>query len=134
AEAVETLTWAGRHYAHVAGYQLVRMPLYAGRLVARAPRGLVRLVGGLVRWTFDLEGEPARMAAVRKSDYDGYLKLSRQRDIRVRARGWMTGLILAALLVLAVVTVNQPTAAQWGLLAVIVALLGIIGKPADRPL
>ncbi|WP_406673715.1 cell division protein FtsK [Nonomuraea sp. N2-4H] len=134
AEAVETLTWAGRHYAHVAGYQLVRTPLYAGRLVARAPRGLVRLVGGLVRWTFDLEGEPARMAAVRKSDYDGYLKLSRQRDIRVRARGWMTGLILAALLVLAVVTVNQPTAAQWGLLAVIVALLGIIGKPADRPL
>ncbi|TDC90957.1 hypothetical protein E1292_43090 [Nonomuraea deserti] len=53
----------------MAGSQLLRTPLYAGRLVARAPRGLVRLVSGLVRWTFDLEGEPARMAAVRKSDY-----------------------------------------------------------------
>ncbi|KAB8190588.1 cell division protein FtsK [Nonomuraea phyllanthi] len=134
AEAIETLRWAGLHYAHVAGYQLLRTPLYAGRLTARAPRGLVRLVSGLVRWTFDLEGEPARMAAVRKSDYEGYLKLSRQRDVRVRLRVWITGTILVTLLILAIITVNQPTAAQWGLLAVAMAVLGILGKPSDRPL
>ncbi|MEV1170725.1 cell division protein FtsK [Nonomuraea sp. NPDC049784] len=134
AEAIETLRWASLHYTYVAGYQILRTPLYAGRLTARAPRGFVRLVNGLVRWTFDLEGEPARVAAVRKSDYEGYLKLSRQRDSRVRLRAWITGTILVTLLVLAIVVTNQPTAAQWGMLAVAMAALGILGKPADRPL
>ncbi|MBF8191601.1 cell division protein FtsK [Nonomuraea sp. K274] len=134
AEAIETVRWASLHYAHVAGYQVLRAPLYAGRLTVRAPRGFVRLVNGMVRWTFDFEGEPVRVAAVQKSDYDGYLKLSRQRDSRVRLRVWITGTILVTLLVLAIVVTNQPTAAQWGVLAVAMAALGILGKPADRPL
>ncbi|YCK32889.1 cell division protein FtsK [Actinomadura sp. ATCC 39365] len=133
-EAVETIRWASLHYLHVACYQTLRAPLYAGRLTARAPRGFVRLVNGMARWTFDLEGEPARVAAVRKSDYEGYLKLSRQRDSRVRLRVWITGTILIALLVLAIVAANEPSAARWGALAVAMALLGLLGKPADRPL
>lgn len=68
AEAIQTLRWVSLHYAHVAGYQLVRTPMYAGRLVKRSPRGFVRLVGGMARWTFDLEGEPVRLAAVQKAD------------------------------------------------------------------
>ncbi|MGW3351265.1 cell division protein FtsK [Nonomuraea rubra] len=134
AEAIETLRWASLHYTYVAGYQALRVPLYAGRLTARAPRGLVRVVRSLVRWTFDLEGEPVRVAAVLKADYDGYLKLSRQRDSRVRLRVFITTMILITLLILAIVVVNQPTPAQWGLLAIAMAALGILGKPADRPL
>ncbi|MFG1976445.1 cell division protein FtsK [Nonomuraea fuscirosea] len=134
AEAIETVRWAAIHYVYVAGYQILRAPLYAGRLTVRAPRGLVRLVRGIVRWTFDLEGEPVRLAAVQKSDYEGYLKLSRQRDSRVRLRVWITGLIMVTLLILAIVVTGQPTAAQWGMLTVAIAALGILGKPADRPL
>ncbi|MEU7839257.1 hypothetical protein AB0B64_60340, partial [Nonomuraea sp. NPDC049129] len=134
AEAIETLRWASLHYAHVASYQVLRAPLYAGRLTIRAPRGFVRLVGRLVRWTFDLEGEPVRVAAVQKSDYDGYLKLSRQRDSRVRLRVWITGATLVTLLVVALIVAGQPTSAQWVALAVALAALGILGKPADRPL
>ncbi|NRQ39498.1 cell division protein FtsK [Nonomuraea sp. NN258] len=133
-DALDTLRWAGTHYAHVAGYQVLRAPLYAGRLTIRAPRGLVRLVSGLVRWTFDLEGEPVRLAAVQKSDYDGYLKLSRQRDSRVRLRVWMSGGALVTLLIVALVVANQPTHLQWAALAVALAALGVVGRPADRPL
>ncbi|WP_199565363.1 cell division protein FtsK [Spongiactinospora rosea] len=134
AEAVETLRWAGLHYAYVSGYQLARAPLYGGRLVARAPRGLVRLVAGLVRWTFDLEGEPVRLATVRKGDPESYLKLSRQRDARVRLRIWVTGAALVTLLIAGIIVAGAPTAAQWAALAAALALLGICGRPADRPL
>ncbi|WP_431894653.1 cell division protein FtsK [Nonomuraea sp. bgisy101] len=134
AEAAETLRWVGLHYAHVSAYQLARAPLYGGRLAIRSPRGFIRLVGGMVRWTFDLEGEPVRMATVRKEDPEAYIKLSRQRDSRVRLRVWVTGAALVTLLVVAIIVANQPTHVQWAALAVALAALGFIGKPADRPL
>lgn len=133
-EAMETLKWAGEYAAYVAGYQLARTPLYAGRLAMRAPRGLARLIGGMVRWTFDLEGEPVRLTAVQKADPEAYLKLSRQRDSRVRLRVWVSGTALVTLLIAAIVVANAPTAAQWSALAVALAVLGAIGRPADRPL
>ncbi|MET9340290.1 cell division protein FtsK [Nonomuraea sp. NPDC003804] len=133
-EAIETLKWVGLHYLHVGGYQLARAPLYGGRLAVRCPRGLARLVGGMVRWTFDLEGEPVRLAAVQKTDPENYLKLSRQRDSRVRLRVWIAGAALVTLLIAAIVMADQPTHVQWTALAVALAALGVIGKPADRPL
>ncbi|MFI9561765.1 cell division protein FtsK, partial [Nonomuraea endophytica] len=114
--------------------QLARAPLYAGRLVLRSPRGFVRLVGGMVRWTFDLEGEPVRLSVVQKADPEAYIKLSRQRDSRVRLRVWVTGAALVTLLIVAIVVANQASVVQWATLAVALAALGIIGKPADKPL
>ncbi|MFI7145114.1 cell division protein FtsK [Nonomuraea sp. NPDC050022] len=134
AEALQTLGWLGNHYAHVAGYQAARTPMYVGRLAFRSPRGLARLVGGMLRWTFDLEGEPVRLAAVQKADPEAYLKLSRQRDSRVRLRVPTTLVVLVTLLIAALMVAGAPTAAQLGALAVALAALGILGKPADRPL
>ena len=39
-EALALARWIAGHYTHVTGYHLTRMPLYAGRLMLRAPRGL----------------------------------------------------------------------------------------------
>ncbi|TDE33891.1 cell division protein FtsK [Nonomuraea mesophila] len=133
-EAVETIKWVGLHYLHVAGYQVCRVPLYGGRLTARAPRGLLRLIGGSLKWTFDLEGEPVRLAAVQKADPEAYLKLSRQRDRRVRLRALVSAAALVTLLIVAIMVAKQPTATQWMALAVAIVTLGILGKPADRPL
>lgn len=135
AEAVDTLAWAGGHYLHVTGYHAARSPLYAGRLAARSPRGLARTVASFVRWTFDLEGEPIRLAAVRREDPESYLKLSRQRDARVRLR--LPVAILAAIVFgisSLLLATAAPTSAQWGAVAALVALLGMLGAPADRPL
>ena len=85
-EAVATVRWVAAHYRHVALYHLVRVPKYGGKLAVRAPRGFTRTVSGLTRWAYDLEGVPVRMATVLKADPEAYLKMSRQRDSRVRLR------------------------------------------------
>ncbi|MFI6602992.1 hypothetical protein ACIBHX_42675 [Nonomuraea sp. NPDC050536] len=132
------------HAEHLARYEMYQrmeaanpfagMPLYGGRLAVRSPRGFVRLVGGLIRWTFDLEGEPVRLAAVQKADPEAYMKLSRQRDSRVRLRVWIAGALLAVLVVASIIVANRPSALQLLALATTVTLLGIVGKPADKPL
>src|SRR5206468_2470781 len=89
--------WAAGFAAHVSGYHLCRLPVYGGRLAARAPRGAARVTAGWLRWLLDVEGEPVRHAVVRAEDADAYLKLVRQRDRRVRWRAVVTTVLLAGL-------------------------------------
>ncbi|WP_374104740.1 hypothetical protein [Streptomyces sp. GESEQ-4] len=85
AELRTAAAWVARHYAHAVGYHALRAPVYAGRLTLQAPTGAARFVGRVMRWVAD-RGEPVRLAAVRREDAVEYLKLSRQRDGRVRLR------------------------------------------------
>ena len=133
-EALATVKWVAGHYMHVSGYHATRTPKYGAKLAVRTPRGLVRLVSGTVRWTFDLEGHPVRMAAVTKADPEAYLKLSRQRDARVRLRVWIAGLAVAVVLAVGIVAAIGPPAARWAAIILAVSVLGVLGAPADRPL
>ncbi|MFF6991661.1 cell division protein FtsK [Streptomyces sp. NPDC010273] len=134
AELKTASAWVARHYAHTAGYHALRSPVYAARLTMQAPSGLARFVGGTMRWAADREGEPVRLAAVRREDAAEYLKLSRQRDGRVRLRtlvmvlGMFIGLGLAlALYVLA------PEWLQAVSVGAVVLALGMNGRKADQP-
>ncbi|MGI8450305.1 MAG: FtsK/SpoIIIE domain-containing protein [Streptosporangiaceae bacterium] len=133
-EAADTAKWVSAHYAHVTGWHLTRLPLVGARLAVRTPRGATRLVSGMIRWTFDLEGHPVRMATVHAADPEAYLKLSRQRDSRVRLRVWIAALATAAALAAAALAIVGPASLRIGILALAVAGLGILGAPADRPL
>ncbi|GAA1981372.1 FtsK/SpoIIIE domain-containing protein [Nocardiopsis rhodophaea] len=133
-EAAHTLRWVVAYYAHVAAYQATRSPKYLLKLAARTPRGTVRAVGGFTRWVLDWEGEGARVEAAKRNDAETYLKLSRQRDRRVRARAIVAVLVAITLLIAAILVAGAPTWAQWSTLAGLVILLGLIGAPADRPL
>ncbi|MEW2076778.1 cell division protein FtsK [Streptomyces sp. NPDC013433] len=126
--------WVARHYAHTAGYHALRTPVYAARLALQAPTGAARFVGGTMRWVADREGEPVRLAAVRREDAAEYLKLSRQRDGRVRLRtlvavlGMFIGLGTAlAMYVLA------PAWLQAVSVTALVMALGVAGRRADAP-
>ncbi len=134
AELKTASAWVARHYAHTAGYHALRAPVYAARLALQAPAGAARFVGGTMRWVADREGDPVRLAAVRREDAAEYLKLSRQRDGRVRLRtlvtvlGMFTGLATAlALYVLA------PTWLQAVSVTALVMALGVAGRRADAP-
>ncbi|MGW0988465.1 cell division protein FtsK [Streptomyces sp. NPDC002486] len=134
AELRTASAWVARHYAHTLGYHALRSPVYAARLTMQAPTGLARFVGGTMRWMADREGEPVRLAAVRREDAAEYLKLSRQRDRRVRLRtlvgvlGMFVGLGLAlALYVLA------PDWLQVLSVGALVLALGCNGRKADAP-
>jgi DNA segregation ATPase FtsK/SpoIIIE, S-DNA-T family len=93
-------------------------PEVRGKLALRSPRGLVRLISGMVRWTFDHEDIPVRLATVTGADPEAYLKLSQQRDSRMRLRVWIAlPALLAAVAVLAVAVAGPPLA-RLGVLAV----------------
>lgn len=133
-ELRSTAGWALRFTVHTSLYHVTRSPKYAVRLLARTPRGLTRTLGGFVRWLFDLEGEPVRQATVRTEDAEAYLRLSRQRDRRVRWRGMVGVFVLGALAVAIVTVALAPNWAQWTAGIIMLVLLGAIGRPADKPL
>ncbi|MFJ8553815.1 cell division protein FtsK [Streptomyces sp. NPDC093676] len=126
--------WVTRHYAHTAGYHALRAPVYAARLALQAPTGAARFVGGTMRWVADREGEPVRLAAVRREDAAEYLKLSRQRDGRVRLRTLVAVLAmfvgLGAALAIYVLAPGWLQALSVGAL---VLALGSAGRKADAP-
>lgn len=133
-EAKTTVRWAVSYGAHIAGFHTVRIPLYAATLAARSPRGLWRVAAGTWRWTCDAEALPLRLNAVDSNDADTYLRLLRERDNRVRwrrlvAAGGLLGAGFAASAVAAAGGVTQTVA-----LSALVAVLGWIGSPADKPL
>ncbi|GID28877.1 cell division protein FtsK [Paractinoplanes brasiliensis] len=135
AEAIAFARWFIGHYTYVFAYHLTRLPLYAGRLLVRAPRGVVRSISGTSHWVSDAEGRPIRLAAVRREDAADYLRLSRQRDDRVRLRTVILLLSAAFCLVSGTFLLTAaPRAVLYASLAVLMGVLGVIGSPADKPL
>lgn len=134
AELKTAAGWVARHYAHAAGYHALRAPVYAARLTLQAPAGAARFIGGTLRWVADREGEPVRLAAVRREDAGEYLKLSRQRDGRVRLRTLVA--VLAMFTGLATALAIYVLAPMWLQLVSVSALvmaLGSAGRKADAP-
>jgi S-DNA-T family DNA segregation ATPase FtsK/SpoIIIE len=134
AELRTATAWVARHYAHAAGYHALRAPVYAARLAVQAPTGAARFVGGTMRWVADREGEPVRLAAVRREDAAEYLKLSRQRDGRVRLRTLVAVLAMFVGLGSALaIYVLAPDWLQAVSVSAVVMALGFAGRRADAP-
>ncbi|WP_203915530.1 cell division protein FtsK, partial [Rhizocola hellebori] len=126
--------WALGYTWHTFRFHLVRIPVYGGKLALRSPRGLWRIVRGGFRWGFDLEGEPVRQAAVRREDAHEYLKLSAQRDNRVRLRVFLAVTGTSVLCCAGWWLAMLPAWQRYSLLALVVLGLGALGAPADKPL
>ncbi len=134
AEFADATRWVVGYVGHTTAYHATRTPKYAGKLMFRSPRGLVRVLVTSGRWVFDLEGEPVRQFTVSRNDPEQYLRLSRQRDRRVRWRGMVALVTLGVLAAGGVSIAFAPPWARWAALALAVTLLGLAGRPADRPL
>ncbi|RXS83785.1 cell division protein FtsK [Streptomyces sp. TM32] len=127
-------SWVAGHYGHTCAYHGLRAPAYAGRLMLQSPRGTARFLGETMRWVADKEGEPVRLAAVRREDAADYLKLSRQRDGRVRLRTLVA--VLASLIGLGGALALYVLAPGWLQTVSVGALLmalGFAGQEADAP-
>ncbi|OQD55259.1 cell division protein FtsK [Streptomyces phaeoluteigriseus] len=134
AELRTAAAWVARHYAHSVGYHALRAPVYALRLTLQAPSGAARFVGGTMRWVADREGEPVRLATVRREDAAEYLKLSRQRDGRVRLRTLVAVLAMFTGLGAALaIYVLAPDWLQALSVGAVVLALGAAGRRADAP-
>ncbi|MEU6160947.1 cell division protein FtsK [Streptomyces sp. NPDC047130] len=127
--------WVARHYTHAAGYHLLRTPVYAARLALQSPRGMARVVGGTARWVADREGEPVRLSAVRREDAAEYLRLSHQRDGRVRLRTLVASVTAFVGLGTALaIYVLAPAWLQTVSVTAVVLALGAAGRRPDAPL
>ncbi|MFI2757475.1 cell division protein FtsK [Streptomyces echinatus] len=134
AELKTATAWVARHYTHATAYHALRSPVYAARLTMQAPTGLARFVGGTMRWVADREGEPVRLAAVRREDAAEYLKLSRQRDGRVRLRTLVAVLAMFVGIGAALaIYVLAPDWLQALSVSALVLALGFNGRKADDP-
>lgn len=135
-EFTDAMRWLAGHVWHTIAFHAVRVPfLYMPKLVWRSPRGLVNTLGRIGRWAVDAEGEPLRQAEARRENSELYLKLSRQRDRRVRLRMLVTmlGAVAAFVMGLLLVFGAEPmTQVIAGVVAVLT--LGWLGAAADAPL
>ncbi|MFE0627769.1 cell division protein FtsK [Streptomyces sp. NPDC058864] len=131
----EAARWVIGHVFHTVAFHTVRAPLYGARLALRAPRGVVNALAATGRWAADLEGEPLRQAAARRENAEEYLKLSRQRDRRVRLRAVLTLLGALGCLILALyLALGASQSVQLAAAVLAVWGFGILGAPADKPL
>ncbi|MFF2464410.1 FtsK/SpoIIIE domain-containing protein [Streptomyces mirabilis] len=136
AEFKEALGWLAGHAWHTVAYHAVRVPfVYLPKLVWRSPRGALNILGRIGRWAVDGEGEALRQYTATNEQVDEYLKLSRQRDRRVRLRmiltvlGGLFALGMGLFLVYGAEPMTQVIAATVAVLG-----CGLAGAPADAPL
>jgi S-DNA-T family DNA segregation ATPase FtsK/SpoIIIE len=125
---------AAKLTAYRCAFHGIRLPLYGGRLLAWAPVGAARVVGGVWRWASDAEGRQPRSDAVAGGDWQAYSSLVRLRDRHVRFRGFVTVAGLAATAAGGVVLALTAPAAAIGAGVGLVGLAGAAGRPADVPL
>lgn len=134
AELGTAAKWVSGYFGHMAGYHALRTPMYAGKLALRSPQGAARFIGGTMRWVSDAEGLPVRLAAVQREDAAEYLRLSRQRDGRVRLRTFV--MVLASVFGTGAALALYVLAPGWLQLvsaSVVTFALGYLGTPADQP-
>lgn len=134
-EARAAARWAAAYAGHLGAFHAIRTPAYAGKLAARAPRGLGRTVVTTARWVFDAEGAPVRADTVRRADSGEYMRLVRLRNDRVRLRAILLAAAALALTIgILVACTSGPAGTSWAVLAACVGLLGLAGGAADKPL
>ncbi|MGY4913945.1 cell division protein FtsK [Streptomyces sp. 900116325] len=130
---VSTVQRATGNALYATAYHGIRTPWYALQLGLLAPRGTVRLIRGTNQWAWDAEGAPLRAYEVRMENTAEYLKLSRQRDGRVRLRVLVAtvALVFGTVFALTMYVMAPGWLAVFASAAVLVA--GFWGAPQDQP-
>ncbi|PKT71856.1 cell division protein FtsK [Streptomyces populi] len=135
AEFVNAARWTASYYGHVTAFHAIRLPVYALRLLTRAPRGLARMILRWGRWVADTEARPVEAKAAASADIEAWLTLSREHSRRVRPRRVAS---LAVATATGITTlVGCFLSPGWTLTATLAAatLVGLNGKKHDsRPL
>ncbi|MER5470866.1 FtsK/SpoIIIE domain-containing protein [Streptomyces sp. NPDC002685] len=135
AEFVNAARWTASYYGHVTAFHAIRLPVYALRLLTRAPRGLARMVLRWGKWVADTEARPVEAKAAATADIEAWLTLSREHSRRVRPRR-ITSVAVATTTGITTL-VGCFLAPGWTLTAALAAttLIGLNGKKRDgKPL
>ncbi|WP_067975433.1 FtsK/SpoIIIE domain-containing protein [Nocardiopsis trehalosi] len=133
--AAEEAQFLVRYFAHAGAWHATRSPVYLLRLLGRSPRGMARLAGRWAAWVADAEARPVHAKAAAAGDPQAWLLLSREHSRRVRPRRIASAAVAvpaAALIVAASLALPAWAVGAFG--AGVLALFGLAGGQADRPL
>ncbi|MEV7445276.1 cell division protein FtsK [Streptomyces sp. NPDC091204] len=130
---ISTTQRAASNAFYATAFHGIRTPWYALQLGLLAPRGAARLVRDTNAWVWDAEAAPLRAYEVYRENTAEYLKLSRQRDSRVRLRVLVTtvALVLGTGFALTMYVMAPGLLAVLASAAVLTA--GFWGAPQDQP-
>lgn len=127
--------WAAGYVWHEVAFHATHAPLYLLRALMCLPRGMARILVGLIRWATDAQTVPLILAAQRAGDSKQYLQLLNASRARTRPR--LLGLAAAGVVLVAVTLTVWAWGPGWlqavGLLAVC-GLAVRAGQDPDRPL
>ena len=134
-EFVDTVYKAIKRLAHRSGFHGARLPLYLLRLALVSPRGLWRVLRGVVRVVFDAEARPLRLHHVGRLESKEFIALERLRRDKVKNRLVVAGVLAVPLIAGAVVAwFLLPTWVLWTIAGSGVEVLGWVGRPIDKPI
>lgn len=126
---------------HTTGYHAIRAPFYGVKIAARAPVGAWRWSSQFSNWVWDAEGKPVRDAVVNKTARTDdptlvgeYLKLCRERDRRVRWRGFVAAFAITGTVIGAAALYALGGPLLWTVLAATTLACGVKGRKLDKPL
>ncbi|MGW2186599.1 cell division protein FtsK [Streptomyces sp. NPDC001719] len=130
---VSTVQRASGNAFYASAFHGIRTPWYALQLGLNAPRGAARLVRETSQWVWDAEAAPLRAYEVEHENTGEYLKLTRQRDRRVRLR--VLVMVAGAVFGTAFVLTMYVMAPGWlmVLASAVVLACGFRGAPQDHP-
>ncbi|MER6937082.1 cell division protein FtsK [Nocardioides sp. NPDC127514] len=129
--------WAVDYYGHATTYHGVRLPSYYAKLAARSPLGLGRVLAATYGWIFDTSDRDTRAHVFGTvNDASAYLRLRQDRRTQVRARLFLTLLVLLVLSGIGAYVVYgiDSLMVQLGLGLAALAGLGLLGRNPDKPI
>ncbi|MGW7194986.1 cell division protein FtsK [Streptomyces chryseus] len=130
---VSTTQRAVSNAFYATAFHGIRTPWYALQLGMNAPRGVARLVRETNRWMWDAEAAPLRAYEVFHENTNEYLKLTRQRDSRVRLRVFVTTVALVFGSAIALTLYVMAPGWLTVLASAAVLMCGFWGAPQDQP-
>ena len=130
------VVWAAGRVAHLVAFHGLRLPLYWLRLCLRAPIGTGRALAVWFRWVSDSDGRAVRsnLASGPGIDPAVFYRITEQR--RQMLTGRLIVSIAAGTFLLTGMWSFITYTTDWGFalgVAAVLALLGLVGRSADRP-
>lgn len=126
--------WAVRHLVHLLKFYSVNVWIDLGKAALRTPRGVSRVVTGLARWAFDVEGAPLRRTAVKNNLFAEYRELDKRRREKAKARVPVALAVFVSGPLLAYAGVSAGGLVTLGTLLAGVLVFGWIGRNDGEPM
>lgn len=129
-----TAAWAARYLWHILVFHFLRLPMYLGRTVGYAPRGVARGLARLASWATDGASSELMRQAVEQKNATTWLHVNKARSDKAKVRVPAAVALVGVVVALAVAGVQaEAVATRLGTVLAVLVGLGWLGRPMGEP-